>query len=277
MNYRHHYHAGNFADCVKHALFLALLRAMLRKDKPFMVLDSHAGIGQYDLTAEPARRTGEWQSGIGKVMASQAPALADYTGLVGSLGLPRPDLYPGSPAIARAVLRPGDRLALCELHDEDAVILRRRFRHDRQVQVHYRDGYEALTALLPPVEKRGLILIDPPFERADEFAVLAGALEAAWRKFRHGVYAAWYPVKHRPPVRAFFDDLVGRDIRDMIVAEFLRRQPVDPGTLNGCGLVIINPPYRFRDQAEAILAALAEAIGIEDGGIAVSRLADGET
>ena len=274
MNYRHHYHAGNFADCVKHALFIALLRAMLCKDKPVFVLDTHAGIGQYDVNAEPARKTGEWRSGIGRVMESKAPALEDYIGLVGRLGL-----YPGSPALARALLRPQDRLAVSELHDEDAALLRHRFRGYKQIQVHHRDGYEALIALLPPAERRGLILIDPPFERTDEFSILANALEAAWRKFPRGVYAAWYPVKHRAPVRAFFDDLkargpAARRISNMIALEFLLRKPVDPKLLNGCGLVIINPPFGFIEQARAILAALADCLVKEDGGFSILRLAD---
>ena len=268
MNYRHHYHAGNFADCVKHALFVALLRAMLRKDKPVFVLDTHAGTGQYDVNAEPARKTAEWRSGIGRVMESKAPALEDYIGLVGRLGL-----YPGSPALARALLRPQDRLAVSELHDEDAALLRHRFRGYKQIQVHHRDGYEALIALLPPAERRGLILIDPPFERTDEFSILANALAAAWRKFPQGVYAAWYPVKHRPPVRAFFDDLKARGIPGMIAPELLLRKPVDPLRLNGCGLVIINPPFGFTEQARTILAALAAILVKEDGGFSTMRLA----
>jgi 23S rRNA (adenine2030-N6)-methyltransferase len=273
MNYRHHYHAGNFADCVKHALFVALLRAMLRKDKPVFVLDTHAGIGQYDVNSEPARKTGEWRSGFGRAMESKAPALADYIGLAGRLGFSQ-GIYPGSPALARALLRPRDRLAVCELHDEDAALLRRNFRDDKQIQVHHRDGYEALTALLPPAERRGLILIDPPFERTDEFIILAGALAAAWRKFPHGVYAAWYPVKHRAPVRAFFDDLKARGIPGMIAPELLLRKPVDPKLLNGCGLVIINPPFGFIEQARTILAALAAIFVKEDGGFFIPRLAD---
>lgn len=268
MNYRHHYHAGNFADCVKHALYLALLRRITRKDKPVFLLDTHAGIGRYDLAAGPAEKTGEWRGGIGRVMESSAPALADYLGMVRELGL-----YPGSPAIARAAMREGDRLALCELHDEDAAILRRGFRHDSRVHVHHRDGYEALRALLPPPERRGLILLDPPFERGDEFAALAAALEGAWRKFPSGLYAAWYPVKHRPPVRAFFMDLAARGIRDMIAAELLLRVPTDPGRLNGCGLVIVNPPFGFEAEAEAILAALAGILAEADGGFSVTRLA----
>ena len=274
MNYRHHYHAGNFADCVKHALFVALLRAMLRKEKPLFVLDTHAGIGAYDLAAEPAVRTGESRGGIARVIESSAPALADYLALVRRLGGPGPAVYPGSPALAQALLRPGDRLALCELHDEDAILARRAFRDDAQVQVHHRDGYAALRALLPPAEKRGLTLIDPPFERVDEFAALAAALEAATRKFPSGVYAAWYPVKHRPPVRAFFDDLAARRIRDIVAAELLLRPPVDPSRLNGCGLLVINPPYRFTEEAAAILEALAACLGIEDGGVSVTRIAD---
>jgi 23S rRNA (adenine2030-N6)-methyltransferase len=144
MNYRHAYHAGNFADCVKHAVLVWLLRALARKEKPFSVLDTHAGTGFYDLSADEARRTGEADAGIVRALGSQAPELADYLGLVRALGL-----YPGSPAIARALLRPADRLVCCELHPDDFAALRDRVGRDRQVSVHRRDGYEALSALTP--------------------------------------------------------------------------------------------------------------------------------
>ena len=180
MNYRHAFHAGNFADVVKHALLLDLLRAMQRKDKPFLVLDTHAGIGRYDLSAGPAEKTGEWRDGIAKILAARPEALADYLALVEQLGL-----YPGSPALAAALLRPGDRLIACELHPEDAATLKQNFRGSPGVAVHERDGYEALRAFLPPPERRGLVLIDPPFERPDEFAALEKNLRRRLRKIPH--------------------------------------------------------------------------------------------
>lgn len=266
MNYRHIYHAGNFADVMKHALLIRLIRAMQRKDKPFLLLDTHAGIGRYDVRSEQAEKTGEWRDGIGKLLDNPPEALADYVALVQNLGL-----YPGSPAIAAALLRPQDRLVACELHPEDAATLRRTMR-GTNTAVHERDAYEALSAFLPPPEKRALILIDPPFERTDEFATLANSLAAAWSKFRAGVFVVWYPIKHRAPVRMFFEALQQTPIRDVIAVEFLRRPDTNPIGLNGCGLVIINPPYGFEDEAAPILAACAAALGEPGCAVGVERL-----
>ena len=257
MNYRHAFHAGNVGDCLKHALLVWLVRALLRKPAPFHVLDTHAGIGRYDLETGPATRTGEWREGIGRLLDGEPPSpLADYLGLVERLGL-----YPGSPAIVRALLRPDDRLTCCELHPEDAASLRRLFAGDRQVSVHLRDGYEAVGALLPPAERRGLVLIDPPYERPDEFARVAEALLRARRRFPAGTLAAWYPVKHRAPVRAFHDAVRASGLRDVAAAELLMREPLDPARLNGAGLLVVAPPYRFEAEAGLLLAALRERLG----------------
>ncbi len=269
MNYRHAFHAGNFADCMKHALLLWLLRAMQRKLAPFCVLDTHAGAGRYDLASGPAARTGEWRAGIGLLLERPCPALADYLGTIQSLGL-----YPGSPALARALLRPGDRLVCCELHPDDAATLRSTFKGDRQVQVHRRDGWEAVRALLPPAERRGFVLIDPPYENPDEFFTLERTLAAAYGRFRSGVYAAWYPIKHRAPVRAFHAALRNTGLRDVVAAELLLREPLDPARLNGCGLLLVNPPWGFEQEAPRLLAALQDALAEKDGSSAVLRLAD---
>lgn len=256
---------------MKHALLVLLLRALARKPAPFGVLDTHAGTGFYDLTASPAQRTGEAQSGILRLEGNADPALRDYLGLIGTLGL-----YPGSPAIIRALLRPEDRLTCCELHPEDAQSLRRHFARDRQVSVHYRDGYAALTALLPPAERRGLVLIDPPFEVTDEFARLAAGLRAGKARFPAGIFAAWYPVKHRGPVRAFHTALRESGLRDIVAAELLLRAPLDPDRLNGCGLVVASPPWQFETEAQAVLEALLRGFGAwEDGaGVELHRIAD---
>ncbi|MGC9271176.1 23S rRNA (adenine(2030)-N(6))-methyltransferase RlmJ [Acidiphilium sp.] len=269
MNYRHAYHAGNAADCVKHALLVLLVRAMTAKPKPLFVLDTHAGIGSYDLTGVEANKTGEWRCGIGRLRDDPPAALADFVALSGPA-----DQYPGSPSLIRRLLRPQDRLALCELHPDDAATLKHRFGRDPQVQVHRRDGYEALTALLPPAERRALVLIDPPFERVDEFATLAAALQAATLKFPAGVFASWYPVKSRAPVRGFFADLAARHVADVITCEVLFRAPLDPARLNGCGLLIINPPYGFEAAARPVLAALSTALSEPDGAASLTRLAD---
>ncbi|WP_297444182.1 23S rRNA (adenine(2030)-N(6))-methyltransferase RlmJ [Acidocella sp.] len=269
MNYRHIFHAGNFADVMKHALYIELMRALQRKDKPFLILDTHAGIGRYDVSAAEAEKTGEWRSGIGLLLDDPPPALAAYVELVKMLGL-----YPGSPCLVAGLMRPKERLVACELHAEDAQTLRRAMRHTPNVAVHFRDGYEAVSAFLPPPEKRGLILIDPPFERTDEFAVVARALEAGWRKFPSGVFCVWYPIKHRAPVRAFFETLKQGPVRDMVAFELLKRPDTDPNRLNGCGLLIINPPFGFELAAQPILAACAQRLGEAGASFAIERLAD---
>jgi 23S rRNA (adenine2030-N6)-methyltransferase len=269
VNYRHAYHAGNFADCYKHALLVLLLRGMRRKEKPFLVLDTHAGSGRYDLAGGPAEKTGEWRDGIDKLLEARPPALADYLALIESLGL-----YPGSPLIELALLRASDRLIACELHPEDAATLKAGLAGARNAAVHQRDGYAALRAFLPPAEKRGLILIDPPFEQPDEFAVLTKNLGAAYDKFKSGCYAVWYPVKHRAPVRNFFETLKLTPIRDVIAVEFCLREPVNPARLNGCGLLIINRPYGFETQAGPILREFKNTLGEAGASVGIERLID---
>lgn len=271
MNYRHAFHAGNFADCMKHALLVWLIRALQRKPAPVSVLDTHAGIGSYDLAADPAQRTGEWRAGIGRLLAHPHRDLADYLGLVESLGL-----YPGSPALIRALLRPDDRLVCCELHPEDAGLLRAAFHRDPQVSVHRRDGYEALRALLPPSEKRGLVLIDPPYETADEYERLADGLRVANGRFKAGVLVAWYPVKHRAPVREFHQAIRDSGLRDVVAVELWLREPLDASRLNGCGLIVVNPPHLFEAEAVPILQALHDRLstGEPGSGISLVRLAD---
>jgi 23S rRNA (adenine2030-N6)-methyltransferase len=269
MNYRHAFHAGNFADCTKHALLLPLVSALQRKPGGLLLLDTHAGAGRYDLTEGPAERTGEWRSGIARLQESPPVALAAYVALVQRLGL-----YPGSPAILRALLRPQDRLVCCELHPEDHATLRRAFRHSKQMAIHQRDAWEALGALLPAPEKRALVLIDPPYEAADEFARVAAGLHLAQKRQPNAVLAAWYPIKHRAPVRAFHTALREAGLRDLIAAELWLRPPLDAGRLNGCGLLIANPPFGFEADATAVLGALAARLGDEGRGFAVERVAD---
>ena len=271
MNYRHAYHAGNFADCMKHALLAWMLEALTRKPSPFFVLDTHAGAGHYDLSAAPAARTLEATGGILRLLQSSAEPLCPFLSLVRRLGL-----YPGSPSIIEAFLRPDDRLACCELHPEDAAELRHLFAHNPAVSVHHRDAWEALRGLLPPKQKRGFILIDPPFENPQEFANLAKGLALGHGRFRTGVFAAWYPIKRLAQVRQFLTAMRETGIRDIVTAEFLLREPLDPTRLNGCGLLVINPPFQFETAAAAILTSLLDAIGTGEPGqaIAVTRLAD---
>jgi 23S rRNA (adenine2030-N6)-methyltransferase len=271
MNYRHAFHAGNFADCLKHAVLVWLLHALRRKPGGFFVLDTHAGPGRTELMSGPAARTGEWRRGIARLLDDPPEPLADYVALVQRLGL-----YPGSPALAAALLRPDDRLVACELQPEDHAALRRLFRDEPRVAVHRRDGWEALGALLPPQQRRGLVLVDPPYEETDELVRLAAGLRTGHRRFGAGVFAAWYPIKHRAPVRAFHNAMGNSGIRDIVAAELWLREPIDPARLNGCGMLVINPPYRFQDELTPVLAALVARLGDGEPGArtALTRLAD---
>ena len=273
MNYRHAFHAGNHGDCLKHALLVWLLAAMQRKPGGIFVLDSHAGTGRYDLTDTPATRTGEAQRGILRLLDDPPPALADYVALVERLGL-----YPGSPWIARALLRDQDGMACCELHQEDFSQLRRLFARDAKVATHHRDAWEAIGALLPPKsgEKRALVLIDPPYEAPDEFETLAAGLALAHRRMKGAVLAAWYPIKHRAPVRAFHTALRDSGMRDIVATELFLRAPLDPARLNGSGLLVVNPPFGFATAAPPILAALLDRLGDgeEGAGIDLVRVVD---
>ncbi len=276
MNYRHAFHAGNFADCLKHAVLVWLLRALQRKPGGVFVLDTHAGTGAYDLESPEAQRTGEWHQGIARLLADPPDLLADYLGLVQGVGL-----YPGSPALIRAMLRPQDRLACCELHPEDAATLRQRFSRDPQVAVHRRDAWEAIGALLPPAEKRGLVLIDPPYEQPNEFGQVVTGLKLATTRMRQAVLAAWFPVKHRTPVRELHLALRQSGLRDIVSIELWLRAPLDASRLNGCGMIVVNPPFGFEAAAGTILKAMLDRLGAgqdgagEDGaGFAVDRLVD---
>jgi 23S rRNA (adenine2030-N6)-methyltransferase len=271
VNYRHAFHAGNFADCMKHALLVWLLRAMARKPAGFFVLDTHAGRGRYDLEVGPAALTGEWRRGIGRLLEDPPAELADYVALARQCGL-----YPGSPVLIRALLRPQDRLACCELQPDEYAALKRLFRGDDRVAVHHRDAWEALGALLPPRQRRALVLVDPPYEPLDDFSRLAERLGAAHGRFPGGVFAAWYPIKHRARVRAFHNGLRETGVRDIVAAELWLREPLDAARLNGCGLAVINPPFRFELEAPQILRALLGRLGDGEAGAAVvlERLAD---
>jgi 23S rRNA (adenine2030-N6)-methyltransferase len=267
MNYRHAYHAGNFADVVKHATLALVIERLKAKDAPFAVLDTHAGIGRYDLSSIEAQKTGEFRDGVLRLLESPPKALPaelePYLAVVRNLNRGRPELrwYPGSPRLALDLLRPQDRMVLLELHPEDARTLSALFAGDRRVSVHNSDGYIGLKAFLPPKERRGLVLIDPPFERRDEFERLARGLRHAHRRWASGQYLLWYPIKDRAPVDAFHAALKAAGIARVLVAELLLRPANDPERLNGCGLVLVNPPWRLDAALASLLPKLAELFG----------------
>ena len=261
MNYRHIYHAGNFADVLKHAVMARLIRYMQNKDKAFRVLDTHAGIGLYDLSSEEAQKTGEWQTGIGRVMEKELPAkvadlLEPYLTAVKSLN---PDggmqFYPGSPKLARMLFRPQDRLSAMELHPDDARALARQFEGDYQVRVTELDGWLSLGAHLPPKEKRGLVLVDPPFELENEYQRMADGFQKAYRRFATGTYCLWYPLKKGAPIKEVHELLQSFEIPKMLCAELSVRSDRLEG-LSGSGLIIVNPPYTLKDELHTIMPVL---------------------
>lgn len=269
MNYRHAFHAGNAADVHKHAVLCLLLDRLRAKPAGFCVLDTHAGIGRYDLTAEAARRTSEAEGGIRRVLASAEPVphLAPYLDAVRALNAGEATLrwYPGSPALARAFLRPQDRLVLAELHPEDAATLRRAFAGDPQAAVHHMDGWLALKAHLPPREKRGLVLIDPPFEAADEYDRLTQGLRLAHGRWPTGQVMAWYPVKDRAAVWRLHQALEDTGIPKILAAELTWADGDRTDRLNGSGLILVNPPWRTDTALAEMLPALHRALGATAG------------
>lgn len=269
MNYRHAFHAGNFADVFKHAVLLALLDALTAKDKPLCCMDTHAGAGLYALDEPHAEKTGEWRDGVGRVFAAESLSqpLQRYAQAIRAFN---PDgalrLYPGSPALAAHALRKNDRLLLCETQDEEAGSLREYFRADRRVHVHKRDGYAAMNALLPPAERRGLALVDPPFEQqGEEFRVIEAALQAAHVRWPTGVYAVWYPIKKRATVMPLQRWLAARGWRDVLMAELLVQPDDSPLRLNGCGMAIVNAPWQFDATLAKLLPALKKLLAQTDG------------
>ena len=267
MNYRHGYHAGNFADVLKHLALCELLRLLTAKDKKLFVLDTHAGAGGYELTAGLAMRTQEAEAGIVRLMtlprsgmpaavARYLAAVAAYDRKFGRSGGPLGH-YPGSPRLVRAVLRPGDRFVACELHPQDGLALKREFAGDRAVEVRQADGYHAIKALLPPAERRGLVLIDPPFEEAKEFDKIARALKQALRRFATGCYAIWYPIKDEDAVESFKATLSGLKA----VTLELRLEHAAAGKLAACGLAVVNPPWTFQESIAEALPWLGAALG----------------
>jgi len=260
MNYRHAYHAGGLADVFKHAILVAVIERLRDKAAPFFYLDTHAGLGRYDLSGPEAQETGEYKAGIGRLLriASEEPSLARYLALERGANLDpqQPDIYLGSPALVRALARANDRLALCELHPEDVDKLRRQYKLDRQIGVHHRDGYGGLSAFLPPKERRGLVLIDPSFEERDELPKLLEALQRAYKRWPSGIYMLWYPIKQRGLIRRFHDALIGTGIKKILIAEFLYDAADVAEKLNGSGLVIVNPPFEVEYEIGSILTAL---------------------
>jgi 23S rRNA (adenine2030-N6)-methyltransferase len=274
LNYRHVFHAGNFADVVKHAVLCRILLYLRQKPAAFRVIDTHAGAGFYDLGGPEAARSPEWRDGIAKVMDAEftrrvTDLLAPYRQAVaacnttGSLRN-----YPGSPLIVQGLLRDQDRLVACELEPKAAAALGHAIGRDRRVKAQEVDGWSAIAAGLPPPERRGLVLVDPPYERDDDFTRLAKSLDEGHRRWATGIFVLWYPIKGRPE-----SDALAKRLRRLGIPKVLRAEVVvsplsNPARLNGCGLIVVNPPWTLEGELNDMLPPLARLLdrGTKGGG-----------
>jgi 23S rRNA (adenine2030-N6)-methyltransferase len=266
MNYRHAFHAGNFADVFKHAVFTRILIHLREKSTPFRVIDTHAGAGLYDLFGPESNRSGEWRGGIGRLMdvnltAGVRALLTPYLDTVMSFN-PSTELrrYPGSPMLALKFMRPRDRLIACELEPNAAASLVRELRPDRRAKVIAISGWSGLNAYVPPKERRGLVLIDPPYEERDEFVRAANSIESANRKWRTGCFVLWYPIKARSDPDRLANHIRRTGIAKVLRAELQLMAP-HPDRLTGAGLIIIGPPWTLENELGQLLPELASALG----------------
>jgi 23S rRNA (adenine2030-N6)-methyltransferase len=276
MNYRHGFHAGNFADVFKHAILARILVYLTRKDTPLRYIDTHAGAGRYDLASDAAKRSPEWRDGVARIVKARPPAevaalLRPYLDAVGPCDDDgRPASYPGSPALAQSLLRPQDRLALCEAHPEERAALIAALGRDRRLSIVATDGYVALNAYVPPKERRGLVLIDPPFEEPDESARVEAALTGALTKWPRGIYALWRPIKAPIEDARFLNAIAALGAPNILRLE-LDVGAVAPGAhspnpLSRAGLLIVNPPFELIAEARVLVPWLAQALKRAAGG-----------
>lgn len=275
MNYRHAYHAGNFGDVLKHAVLASIITYLKRKPQPFRIVDVHAGIGRYDLGGIEAGKTGEWEGGIGRLLGREAAPipervaaiLAPYLETVRAVNQPGElDFYPGSPLVARLLMRPEDKLVVNELHPEDRALLEAELGRDKSVKIMGLDAWVAVRALLPPPERRGLVLIDPPYEQPDEMAKAVTAIDDFTKRFATGMLMLWYPIKVSQEPRAMHEAMAARNTLKALIAEVAIRPEVEARGLNGSGLLLINPPWTLREELEVLLPFLADRLAQRAGG-----------
>ncbi len=269
LSYRHSFHAGNHADVLKHTVQSLIIESLKEKEKPFLYLDTHAGAGRYKLSSEHAERTGEYLEGIARVWARDdiPEELAPYLGVIRSLN-PSGQLryYPGSPLIARQLLRPQDSLQLTELHPSDYPLLRSEFQKDDRARVERSDGFQQIKAKLPPVSRRGLVLIDPPYElKTDYQAVVSGLIEGH-KRFATGVYALWYPVVLRQQIKRMIHGLEDSGISRILQIELAVRPDNDHRGMTASGMIVINPPWKLEQQMAALLPWLHRTLVPEGTG-----------
>ncbi|WP_026603074.1 23S rRNA (adenine(2030)-N(6))-methyltransferase RlmJ [Methylomonas sp. 11b] len=268
LSYRHGFHAGNFADVLKHSLLTLAINTLKQKDKPFVYIDTHAGAGKYSFKSEFAQKTGEYQQGIAKLWDSQdaPPELKDYLSAVRAENTGRQLVrYPGSPQLVKRLVRAQDRLVLSELHSSDVEALQQLFAGDKQVAVAKEDGLQNLSKKLPPIQKRGLILIDPSYEMRDEYKKIVAALTTAHKHFATGIYALWYPVIDRAATENFMRQLAQTGIPRQLRIEHCIADDGPGRGMTGSGMLFINPPWQLDSQAEALLPWLNQALADSKG------------
>ncbi|QKV18398.1 23S rRNA (adenine(2030)-N(6))-methyltransferase RlmJ [Oricola thermophila] len=283
MNYRHIFHAGNFADVFKHIVLARVITYMQRKDAAFRLLDTHAGLGLYDLSSEQAQKTGEWKTGIAKVLAAADKAPAEVRDLIApyldAVRACNPEggltFYPGSPMIARKLFRKQDRLTALELHPDDYEVLRSHFEGDVQARVTELDGWLGIKSHLPPKERRGIVLVDPPFEVYHEFFNILTALKEGHKRFATGTFLLWYPVKHRKGVSEFREELRALKIPRILDATLEARSSGAEVSFDGSGMIVVNPPYTLEAELRTILPWLASVLEFKrgSGGYSVNWIA----
>lgn len=266
MNYRHAYHAGNFADVMKHTALVSVLEHLRKKDAAFAVVDTHAGRGIYDLAEIEAKKTGEASEGIGRLgsYGDMPIAVAPYWKIVSTFGGGK---YPGSPLIGARLLRKQDRLIAIERHDDEFLALRAALSPYVRARAVLGDGYRELKRLLPPPERRGLILIDPPYEADDEFSQLGAAFDEAYRRFATGIYLIWLPLKQRHDADALAGELLNAGVGRLLLStlDVGRKPEAPPQRLSACGLFVANPPFGFAGEMQAALAHYATQLAQGEG------------
>ena len=263
LSYRHSFHAGNHADVLKHIVQSLILDALKQKEKPFMYHDTHSGVGRYDLTHEWAEKTGEYKQGIARLWQKESmpSGLQSYLDAIADLN-DNGELryYPGSPRVARAQLRSQDKMVLTELHPSDYSLLEQEFHRDRQVRIYKEDGFQRLKASLPPKERRGLVLIDPPYELAKEYRDVVTAIAQSYKRWATGIYAIWYPVVNRLDIEDMIEGLESLGIRNILKIELGVSKDTNERGMTASGMIVINPPWKLRAQMEEILPFLKQII-----------------
>ncbi|EOW9231462.1 23S rRNA (adenine(2030)-N(6))-methyltransferase RlmJ [Vibrio cholerae] len=268
LSYRHSFHAGNHADVLKHIVQSLILNSLQQKEKPFVYHDTHSGVGRYDLTHEWSEKTGEYKQGIARVwQQDNIPAELDsYLDAIRQLNQGETlRYYPGSPRVARAHLREQDRMVLTELHPSDYPLLEQEFHRDRQVSIYKEDGFARLKASLPPQERRGLVLIDPPYELAKEYRDVVRAIAQSYKRWATGIYAIWYPVVNRCDIDDMLEGLQGLEIRKILQIELGVAPDTNERGMTASGMIVINPPWTLESQMQTILPFLKQAIAPATG------------